>query len=361
MDQQAVRRFVERYLAAFSTHIVESHPAYLTAKLPVEVDKDIGNRPFYWSWVERMNIPPQPMVLTFFFDPDQVPTDMRGEPISFGSGRLQQIFQSTRKHGRFVCLYEQAKAASRPTVVPRRSTPLIPWLGLNLKISFVCDKKRDMLAYLGVNLHRPQIVRDFYPFVRRLSLSPAIPDYFYTLERRLSLHDALALIEQEVDRLIAAEDQSWSDQARQRLHEELEILEAYYAQLEAEEPDEADDGLAEEVLREQPEAPACDPAPNGSDAVGAFDQPPALAEPKNGRILDFLRQNGIPETPKEQIVQTDWKTSTPREERARRIAELKWQYEPRIEVQLINGGLFYLATQPLLPDKAVSDACGRKM
>jgi len=67
---------------------------------------------------------------------------------------------------------------------------------------------------------------------------------------------------------------------------------------------------------------------------------------KGGRILDFLRINGIQETPKEQIEQGEWKASSIEEEKERRMSELRWQYEPRVDVKLINGGLFYLFNLP---------------
>ncbi len=353
MNQQEVRQFVERYFAAFSTHVMESHPDYLTVKLPVEVDKDIGNRPFYWSWVEKMNIPPQPMILTFFFDEERVPEGMRGEHIHFGSGRLQQIFQSTRKHGRFVCMYEHPPQLTARGISQRRSVPLTPWLGVNLKVSFICDKKRDLLLYLGVNLHQPRIVHDFYPFLKRLALTPSIPDYFYTLDRRLSLPQALQLVEQETHKVLAKQDQSWADEARSRLDEELLILEAYYNELAVREASDKETEPEEESPETEKEKPtaAADPA---AAEILAVEEPPAVEQPQTldefrssgGRILDFLRMNSIPVTPREEIDQQEWKKSTPAEEKERRMSELRWQYEPRIEVQLVNGGLFYLHNMP---------------
>lgn len=364
MNQVEVRQYIEKYLSAFQAHIQESHPHHLTVKLPVEIDKDIGNRPFYWSWVEKMNIPPQPMVLSFFFDEENKPQDIRGEYVHFGSSRLHQIFASTRKHGKFVCLYEQSPLATPTLSKSRRSTPLTPWLCLNIKVSFICDKKRDCLLSLGVNLHHSRIVDNFYPFLKRLNLSPAIPDFYYNLNRQISLEQAYQLAESKVNQFIAAQDQSWADEARQRLSEELEILEIYYTQLEQEEKesrkeeDKGEESTEKEATTSvhemnndliiqhsnEPDIPLHEPALNNNVAF----QPVSLDEIRTGggRILDFLRMHSIPETPKEKIVQTDWKSSSPTVEKERRMAELKWQYEPRIEVQLINGGLFYLFNEP---------------
>ncbi|QRG69759.1 YqhG family protein [Brevibacillus choshinensis] len=355
MQEQQVRQFVERYLASFSAHIVETHPDYLTVKLPVEVDKDIGNRPFYWSWVEKMNIAYQPLMLTFAFHPDRMPEGLRAEYLHLGAARMQQIFESTKKHGRFLCMYEQKPASPSPS---RRSTPLVPWLGLNLKVSLLCDKKRDILLYLGINMHDPRIVQDFTSFLFRLPLSPTIPDYFYTMDRRITVEQALAMAEQEVNAVLEQEDQNWAAEARSRLQEELEILAAYYEELARREPESAekhsDDEEAEADCAEAAQAeeqPLSVPdTPPYAAGQAYVEQPQSFDEFRSsgGRILDFLRANGIQTTPREEINQKEWRKSTPDEERQRRMDELRWQHEPRIEVQFINGGLFYLSSAPPL-------------
>ncbi|MGE5701003.1 MAG: YqhG family protein [Clostridia bacterium] len=341
MEQSTVRRYVERYMSAFGAHVMESHPDYLSITLPVDVDKDIGNRPFYWTWVEKMNLPYQPLTITFHFNGQPLPQGMRGEVLHFGSARLSQIFASARKHGQFVCLYEQTPMSAIPLRGGKRSVPLTPWLCLNVKISFICDKKRDMLAYFGVNLHQPRLVHDFYPFLKQLSLHPAIPDYHFTLERRLSLDEAIVIVKRETDQLIAAQDQSWAEQARERLQEEISILEAFYEECREREP--AKDADSDD------ENSVSDESLEGEQTASVETAPVESLQPSAGapmRILDFLRMNGIQETPKQQIAQEDWKSSTLAEEKERRIAELKWQYEPRIELSFMNGGIFYLHNQP---------------
>lgn len=373
MQQEQVRQFVERYLGIFSAHVMEAHPDYLTVKLPVEVDKDIGNRPFYWSWVEKMNLPYQPLVLTFAFHPERIPQGMRAEYLHLGASRMQQIFTSAKKHGRFVCMYEQIPGFE-PHSGRRRSAPLVPWLGLNLKVSLLCDKKRDILLSLGINLHEPKVVRNFAPFLFRLPLSPSIPDYYYTLDRRITLQQAQTIAEQEVTHLLQQEDQQWAKAARARLEEEQAILEAYYKELAlreeqsetaAAEATKSTETAAMETEKGEPEnaetsAPRLSPpvpqaksapadgrnAPSPGDE--AVEDQAALDEHRasGGRILDFLRANGIQTTPREEIDQQEWKSSTPAEERQRRMDELRWQYEPRIEVEMINGGLFFLHSVP---------------
>jgi len=349
MQKDQVKQYVERYLASFSSHIVEAHPDYLTVKLPVEVDKDIGNRPFYWSWVEKMNLAYQPLVLTFAFHPEAIPEGQRAEYLHLGAGRMQQIFDSTKKHGQFVCMYEQVpREGLLPSSGKRRSTPLVPWLALNLKVSLLCDKKRDILLYTGVNLHEPRIIHEFPAALFRLPLSPAIPDYCFTLERRITIQQAADLVQQEVANVLEKEDQSWAQEARTRLEEERAILEAYYEELALREKEPNDEAVEESGEQNEPEATAPMEPEIPEQTVEAPVQTASLDEYRNtgGRILDFLRANGIPVTPREQIDQTEWRKSTPTEERQRRMDELSWQYEPRIEIKLINAGLFYLHSTP---------------
>ncbi|PCN44016.1 hypothetical protein B9C88_12980 [Brevibacillus laterosporus] len=399
MQQTEVREFVEKYFAAFQSHVVENHPDYVTVKLPEDVDKDIGNRPFYWSWVEKMNIAPQPLHLTLYFPQTEIPKELRAEHIHFGSKRLQQIFESTYKHGRFVCMYETPKGIlQKASMSTRRSTALTPWLHLNIKVSFICDKKRDFLLSLGVNLHQARVVQDFYPFLKRLQLTPAIPDYFYTLDRRLDIPQAIEMAKSEVYHFLDNQDHSWADQARLRLQEELDILEEYYkhAALEQEREEakasktiSKEEATAEADLEEASNASVITPTPQAKSQIDksiqvetsetpvlhtdspsplghllsvkrptpiadesipvTLSQSPATMQDhlqKGGRILDFLRINGIQETPKEQVEQGEWKASSIEEEKERRMSELRWQYEPRVDVKLINGGLFYLFNLP---------------
>lgn len=358
MNQQEVRSFVENYAAAFQAHIMESHPDFLTVTLTEEMDKDIGNRPFYWSWVEKMNLPVQPLTLTFYFNKENMPNGMKTEHLHFGSARLQQIFLSARKHGRFVCLYEKKPTLSGLSPA-RRSTPLTPWLNLNVKVSFICDKRRDFLLHLGINLHRPMVVSDFYSFLCSLSLTPAIPDYFYTLERTVTVNDAVQLANQRVMTFIEVQDHTWADLARERLQEEVNILQAYYEQLSFEQKEEdeeaaTDENATEESLDSQTNAATASAKVEESPiehAAPVTDAPSPSTEVQEhlrngGRLLDFLRMNGIQSTPKEQIQLGEWKKSTPQEEKKRRIDEMTWQYAPRIEISLVNGGIFYLHSVP---------------
>lgn len=272
MEQAQIRRFVEKYFDAHHSHFVEKHPAYITVTLPKEVDKDIGNRPFYWTYVERCGIEPTSLTLTFIFDKENVPEEIKGEWLGFGTGRLLQIFQSAIKHGKFVRLYEEQKNSA--SLSGGNLVPLAPWLGINYRVEFICDQKRDWIISLGVNLVSGQVKSGFFEQVRTLPLTPKLPDYRFTIQPIFPLKSAMSIAERYVHDLLEKEDKQWAEKARDRMDHEIALVESFY-----------------------------------QDAV-------AKETPDNQELLAT--------------------------EHNRRVQELKWQYEPRINVKLINAGMFHL-------------------
>ncbi|MED0679953.1 YqhG family protein [Aneurinibacillus thermoaerophilus] len=276
MNQAQVRSFLERYFAAHQAHYVEQHPAYFKVELPIEVDKDLGNRPFYWTYVERLNLEPQPMCMTFVFDNASLPEGVNGEDITFGSPRLQQFFASAQRHGRYIRLYEHTDPPNGSNL----HFALTPWLGINYKISFICDRKKDRLLSLGINLIHGQIKENFFDYLEARNILPVLPDYAYTMRPIFSIDSAVQHLERHVQTAIDAEDKTWACEARSRLAAELAQIEHFYARK-----------TATEDKNEEP-------------------------------VLNH---------------------------KEKRAEELRWQYEPRIEVEIINGGVFYLSHTPAPP------------
>src|SRR5699024_10473002 len=128
--------FLERYFKANDCEILEKTGTELTVQLSVELDKLLMNRPFYWHYLEKTGGIPQPLKVTFSTG---ATTEGKGEAIHFGSPRLHQFFNTTRSLGGFIRLYEHVETTDG------RSSPLHPWLGLNVKISFESNHKKDVL------------------------------------------------------------------------------------------------------------------------------------------------------------------------------------------------------------------------
>ncbi|WP_134698576.1 YqhG family protein [Ammoniphilus sp. YIM 78166] len=281
MNQQEIRTYVEGYFKAFQSPFIEESSAHFTVQLPIEVDKDLGNRPFYWTYVEKIGMEPTPLHLTFVFNREEAP-DIRGEDLVFGSRRLHQIFQSAQKHGRFVRLYELSPQGT--SLGSLSSVPLVPWLGINYKVEFICDQKRDLIFSLGVNLISGAIVQSFYQSVTQLELTPKLPDYSFTMQPIFGLESAADRLENFIQSCLDQEDTTWASQANERLEEEKLLVESFY----------------NEERRS---------TPSSEDPEAAEEQKQKLAE-----------------------------------EKTMRLKELEWQFQPRIEVSTINAGLFYLRT-----------------
>ncbi|MCS7460086.1 YqhG family protein [Paenibacillus doosanensis] len=70
MKSEQIQSFVMRYLEAEQCDILEKHPAYVTVKLSPSADKELTYRPYYWNFVERTGAVPETMTCTFIFDPE---------------------------------------------------------------------------------------------------------------------------------------------------------------------------------------------------------------------------------------------------------------------------------------------------
>lgn len=225
MQQQEIHNFLQHYFLANECELVENRPAYLTVQLTIEMDKELMNRPFYWHYVERTGGVPNPMKLTFITNPDAVPESAKGETIHFGSPRLHQIFESTKNLAGYIRLYEDH-------VYTNQKTPLYPWLCLNVKISYQCDRKRDIFKSIGLQLINGQLVEEFHQYLVDLQLTPKIPDYSFTLSPLITPKSGMSRIENHLKNLIMDEDHTWAEEARKRWDMDLQLLNHFYEDIE---------------------------------------------------------------------------------------------------------------------------------
>ncbi|WP_223591400.1 YqhG family protein [Neobacillus bataviensis] len=227
MQQQEIHSFLFNYFKANDCPIVENKPGYLTVQLTIELDKALMNRPFYWHYLEKTGGIPNPMKLTFITNQKAAPENMRGEIIHFGSPRLHQIFESTKNLASYIRLYENHQHGSS-------QTPLMPWLCMNVKISYQCDRKRDIFKSIGLQLINGQMVEDFHDRLQKISLTPKIPDYSFTLSPLVKPKSGMSRIENYLKSMIEEDDHSWADDARKRWEQDLRLLDHFYEDAEEE-------------------------------------------------------------------------------------------------------------------------------
>ncbi|GAA0350695.1 YqhG family protein [Bacillus horti] len=292
MNQQQLYNYVEAFLHSMDCQIINQDQTYLTTQLTPEVDKQIMNRPYYWMFVERTGATPQPAQLTFVFDNDHVPDEVRGELLKFGCWRLHQIFDSAKQNGQFIRLYEEVSKANL-------TQGLMPWLLINYKISFISDQKKDIFYPLGFNLVTGQMMTEFEGVLGQYRLTPKIPDYHFTFRPIFSLASSIQHIEKHIQEFLHHQDTTWATQANQRLDEEIDLIKSFYF------PNSRN-------LKQQP-----------TDFFGKL---------KQNKRPDQLETEKEEEYSREALLN-------------KRLAEVE-QYRPRIEVNPINVGLVYLQTDP---------------
>ncbi|WP_409301644.1 YqhG family protein [Peribacillus sp. SCS-155] len=226
MHQQEIHDFLVKYFSSNNCELIENRPGYLTIQLTIEMDKELMNRPFYWHYLETTGGTPNPMKLTLITDPALAPEDVKGDVVHFGSPRLHQIFESTTRLGGFIRLYEDTR------YYPPAKYSLFPWLCINVKVSYQCDRKKDVFNSVGLNLITGDIRDDFHNKVLSLPVTPKIPDFSFTLSPLIMPKSGLARLDSFIRRTFQGDDHSWAEEAIHRWNKDLELLEHFYAEQE---------------------------------------------------------------------------------------------------------------------------------
>lgn len=226
MQQQDIHDFLVRYFTANESPILENSEGFLHVQLSVDLDKLLMNRPFYWHYLEKTGGSPNPMQMTLITDPDKCDAEKKGEQIHFGSPRLHQIFQSAQNLGAYIRLFENV-----PSHEVTSTTSLHPWLCQNIKISYQCDRKKDTLISLALNLINGEIISNFHDLILTKTLTEKIPDFCFTLSPLITPNSGLKRIEHVVRQVIAEDNHQWAEEAYNRWQNDLKLLETFYEDL----------------------------------------------------------------------------------------------------------------------------------
>lgn len=282
MNQTWVRNYVESYLEKNQCRFIEREKGHTTVKLSVETDKDLTNRPYYWTFVERTGAEPEPLTLTFIFDKNNASEGIRGEEIRFGSERLKQIFHSAKKRGRMARLFEQTQGKYANYHYRNDAlNVLYPWLGVNYKIEFISYKKKDKIISLGINLASGEMKDNFLKLLNSIDLTPALPANITITQPYITFREAALQFDEWLLNEINKENFDWVIESNERLKDEIEQLDTYY-----------------------------------------------------------LSRHNYQKTEAEKN-----KSNNLYVEKEKRIEELSWQYAPKVEVSAINYGLFYISNK----------------
>ncbi|HLU22198.1 MAG TPA: YqhG family protein [Bacillaceae bacterium] len=223
MLQKEIHQYLETFFTSNNCTIEENNDGYMTVQLTIDMDKELMNRPFYWTYLEKTGGVPNPMKITFITNAENAPADVKGEAIHFGAPRLHQLFATTKKLSSHIRLYEEPKR-----MVVNQQIPLHPWLLLNLKVSYRCDRKRDVFQSYGLNLINGTLIEDFFQATEDLSLTPKIPDYCFTVSPIIKPASGIKRIENYVIGNIQGKEHKWAEEAVARWNEDLTLLDHFY-------------------------------------------------------------------------------------------------------------------------------------
>lgn len=226
MQQAEIKDYLKRFFELNQCECKDEGPGHTTIQLSIDMDKSLMNRPFYWHYLEKTGGQPNPMSLTFITNEKLAPDDKKGERIHFGSPRLHQIFQITKKLSSFVRLYEVI------TAHPEKHVALHPWLGINFNVSYQCDRKRDEFHSLGLHLISGTLATDFHESVKRLEVSGKIPDLSFTLTPLIKPKSGILRMKQYIENHIGAQDSTWAQEAHKRWEQDKALLDHFYEGLE---------------------------------------------------------------------------------------------------------------------------------
>ncbi|WIY60259.1 YqhG family protein [Bacillus arachidis] len=224
MQQHEIHNYLWDFFEANDCEISQRSPHLLDVQLTIEMDKLLMNRPFYWHYLEKTGGIPNPMKLTLITNPES--DGEEGELIHYGSPRLHQIFQTTKELGSYIRLFEEVNLGSTT------HTPLHPWLGVNVKVCYQCDRKKDMLHSIGIHLISGTMITNFHETLAKIRLTPKIPDFSFTLTPIIKPQSGLQRIEDALKNFITADDHTWAEEARVRWNHDLSLLNRFYEESE---------------------------------------------------------------------------------------------------------------------------------
>ncbi|MDQ0059323.1 YqhG family protein [Paenibacillus harenae] len=291
MNEKQVHKFVNRYLDATECSILEKSPAHFTVKLSPNADRELTNRPYYWSFVDRMGTEPETMTYLLVTDKqkyeamaneNEAASKARAaesemdqatnaalnrslgfvhgslaagvrvprEDLYFGSRKLEQLFDAAKTKGSFVYLFQEMDKKSPH---PYSSSPYTAWLGVNMRVEFACDRKREEIHCFGVSLATGLCVEQFHDRLLNMKLSPRLPSNVHITRNGLSYNKALNIVEAALERKLKSYDYGWAGDASARLEEELARIKGYYEPLVSNAPGESKAAIEEQFAQRQAE------------------------------------------------------------------------------------------------------------
>ncbi|CQR46830.1 Bacterial protein YqhG of unknown function [Paraliobacillus sp. PM-2] len=221
MGIENLHKFLNTFFNENQCQVEQQTNEDLTIQLSPELDEQLMNRPFYWQYMKKMGLEGEPSRLYLTVNPNKKDEDEnKYEFIHFGSPRLQQIIQILLSKGKYVKLYQ--------SIITTQHTPLIPWLVLNIKISYIGKDKKEVLKSIGINMVNGAIINEFIHAIRDIQWGVKISDFCYTLTPLIQVKHSYQRIMQLVEEMLQQETHEWAATSWGKMEKEKNLLKQFY-------------------------------------------------------------------------------------------------------------------------------------
>lgn len=218
MALENLHDFLSDYFIANQCEIIENANGKLHVQLTDRMDEVLMNRPFYWHYVKKLGYPGEPMTLTLITNPER--REEGGEWVHFGSPRIHQIFRTLTDQGKFTKLFEQVNSGQR--------TALVPWLVINMKISYTGKHKRDEIISIGLQMINGAMKLDMMDALDSIPMQSAISDFSYTMTPIIRIKSGYQRIISYLEQYLQRQNHEWAQESWNHLQEEKQLLEHFY-------------------------------------------------------------------------------------------------------------------------------------
>lgn len=210
--------FLQNYFTSHHCKIINNDNGVLTVQLTEAMDKALMNRPFYWHYINRIDMKGEPFTLTLITNPNK--RDKNGEWVHFGSTRLHQIINHLKKNEVYTQLFQAIGTNSH--------TPLYPWLLTNIKVSYIGMQKKDELFSIGLNLINGQMNLEMMEKLKQYSFNRKISDFCYPLTSLIKLSDGFIRIKKIIEDYLKNQSHDWAIESLKKLEDEISLVEQFY-------------------------------------------------------------------------------------------------------------------------------------
>lgn len=218
MKIENLHEFLYHFFKENQCSISSSTDTQLAVQLSPEIDEQLMNRPFYWQYMKKMGLEGEASELYLTTDPND--KDEKYEFIHFGSPRLKKIMDICLQKGKYVKLYELANV--------NQHTPLVPWLILTIKLSYIGQTKKEEIHSIGINMINGAIINDAISFIQTIDWDIKASDFCYTLTPLIHVSHSYQRVVQLIEHKLQQQSHQWATESWVSMEKEIELLNRFY-------------------------------------------------------------------------------------------------------------------------------------